>query len=812
MPNNTLVGAIRVEATLDAGKFIDGARKIQAQSKQTEAAVKSSFSGIGAAAKAGIAGFVGALSIGLLTAGIKKSLDYAASLKTVSQQLGVTTKELQEFRYAAEQVGIKQEESDRGLGQFAISLSKAASGSASVTKAFAAVGVTLADINSKSKLEIFGQIADQMNKQGGAARNAAAGNVIFGESFLKYAPLIAEGSKGINGLRDAAQRLGIVLSDKQIQNADQTARKLDDLQKVLGAQIAGTVANNANSILSLAQALGDLTSEILHFLGSNPQLALGIIGAIAGSRFGGLPGAAVGAIGGVMLGNKFAQNTADSNSDIRFRQQQFKTALQAYRNARSAPDVGGRVIPGVGTQASAGGQANVTASFKELNRQYKLFNDAVAASKRSGATVPLPQFLAHTPKTHAKKGPRDRSDDIEFQFLREQQQADMDILHAKQQLAGSSEQRAELDLQIIQIEHDMQAAEINDRVRRAERDKAEGKITEGALQQVEAQAVVLRARNDQATALKLQAFVESQMARQEQALFEADDQRYRFALENLQFADQMATTQADHRRIQLAILDTQFEQRRLELEHTKQLAIRNGATAQEIANIQAQIDNLANEKANAKAGVVKETQSPLQSYFDSIPEGAKEIGEALENYAVKGIQDFNDQLVDAILHAKSLKDVFHSVAESILGDLLKLAIQEAELAIFKGIFGGTTTPGFAGGGSILVGGGSPPGFATGGAIRVGGRSGTDKNLLSLNGLPIARVSYGERINIANDDTPMGGGGTVELTMHNDFRGADPSAVASITARLNQMQAEFPGKVVEAWADANSRFLFRAKRR
>jgi hypothetical protein len=51
-----------------------------------------------------------------------------------------------------------------------------------------------------------------------------------------------------------------------------------------------------------------------------------------------------------------------------------------------------------------------------------------------------------------------------------------------------------------------------------------------------------------------------------------------------------------------------------------------------------------------------------------------------------------------------------------------------------------------------------PGFATGGSITVGGHGGIDRNLLSLNGLPIARVSYGERINISNDNVGMNGRG------------------------------------------------------
>ena len=61
MANNTLIGALRAEATLESGKFVDGAKKIRKESKATEAQLKRDFSSMGAAVK----GFGGALTAGL---------------------------------------------------------------------------------------------------------------------------------------------------------------------------------------------------------------------------------------------------------------------------------------------------------------------------------------------------------------------------------------------------------------------------------------------------------------------------------------------------------------------------------------------------------------------------------------------------------------------------------------------------------------------------------------------------------------------------------------------------------------------------
>ena len=139
---------------------------------------------------------------------------------------------------------------------------------------------------------------------------------------------------------------------------------------------------------------------------------------------------------------------------------------------------------------------------------------------------------------------------------------------------------------------------------------------------------------------------------------------------------------------------------------------------------------------------------------------------------------------------------------------IKMLIFRAITAAFGG-GGGIGAPNIGASAAVNIGDVPVAGYASGGAMKIGGFSGTDRNLLALNGMPIARVSYGETLNISNGKDGMSGGPKgVSLTFHNDFRGADPSAVAAIQARLNQMQAELPGTIVSTMQDARSRFLWR----
>jgi hypothetical protein len=79
--------------------------------------------------------------------------------------------------------------------------------------------------------------------------------------------------------------------------------------------------------------------------------------------------------------------------------------------------------------------------------------------------------------------------------------------------------------------------------------------------------------------------------------------------------------------------------------------------------------------------------------------------------------------------------------------------------------------------------------------------------LATGGLALPRTSMAERARISNDNGEFGGM-RPQITMHNDFRGADPSAVAQIKEHLNQLEHRLPGQIVSTVQDAKKRFVLR----
>ncbi len=260
----TAIDPLIVKLIADNRDFIDGMNKSQrvadAKLDQIEKrgvkmgqGIKSGFN----LAKGAAVGFIASLGVDAVVQAVKAGLDYASSLGEVAQQLGVTTDALQEYRYAGSQAGLATEEIDMALGQLTRRIGEGVNGTKAQADAFEKLGISLKDAkgNVIATGDAIPLIADALQKIKSPAEQSAILLDLFGKSGAKLLPLLSEGSKGVNGLRDAAQKLGLVLSSEQIAKADETADKLDAVRQVLAAKIAGTVADNADSILALADAL-----------------------------------------------------------------------------------------------------------------------------------------------------------------------------------------------------------------------------------------------------------------------------------------------------------------------------------------------------------------------------------------------------------------------------------------------------------------------------------------------------------------------------------------------------------------------------
>lgn len=131
-----------------------------------------------------------------------------------------------------------------------------------------------------------------------------------------------------------------------------------------------------------------------------------------------------------------------------------------------------------------------------------------------------------------------------------------------------------------------------------------------------------------------------------------------------------------------------------------------------------------------------------------------DVGSTIESALTNAFQNGENALVDFLTTGEF---EFKSFTDSILKDLARIAVRQTITAGIAGLFPGAGAAGpllSAGGGG--GGGGLIPGFQTGGSFQVGGAGGVDRNVLSLNNQPVARVSKGETVNVSPNGGNNGG--------------------------------------------------------
>lgn len=710
---SALIGILRASLGLESAQFEAGMKRAQRTANQTNSAFKKSFGGLGNIVKAGFAGVVSGLSIGLITQGVKAALDYAGSLGEVSQQLGVTTRDLQVFRYAAGQAGISQEEMDKGLARLTKSMGEAQVGSKTMIAAFNAIGISVDDIRNKDAGAVFRLMADGLSKIPNAAERAAVETAIFGRAGQKLDTLLAGGSAAIDELALAAERLGIVLSDEQIQKADETADKLEALTTVLKARIAGVVADNSTAVLGLAESFGQLASDVFRAMSAMSQFA----------------------------------NSAPS------------WAKRIFESALPLNPLGfvNNIIRDVATRPGS----SVTVDLPPAR-----------AKPKTGGSSPR-QFLASG--GGSKKG-RSGSDDAErkrqealrnaFQFDQELLRAQQDVLRAQQSLATDYSERAALAIQMLNLEQRGFEREMQYAVASGELSKA--------------QAAQLQAEFAKKDALERQAVLAEEEAQRKEDYNRLEELDFDLQRDILESQEQLADTAKEQRDIRLRLLELDYRAEKARLD-----AVLADEQASYAAKEEARrrLANLNKTFGNDREATIRATAGP----FEQAQMQFGDLSEEMEQLKVQGIMGAADALTALTGGFGDFKDAAISAIRQVIAEFIRLQMIKFLMNVVGSAAGVPGAGSMMGGGSMFGPGNPGVGFAGGGSFIVNGLGGLDKNVMAINGVPVANVDNRERISI--DSVRHGRGGDSPINIPITINGnVSRETAMQVGARVRQAVA------------------------
>ncbi|WP_420139821.1 hypothetical protein [Sphingomonas sp.] len=656
--------------------------------------------GLGAGAGIATAGAV-AVTIALA----KSGLDYAQSLKQQSDQLGLTTHDLQVYQTAAQQAGVTTEQFRESVGQLAGNLGRAQQGGEEQQKLFAALNIDVGNARDgyKSLSDILPTIVDRLSKIPDQARRFAIETALGGEQLRRLDPILSGGTASFEALAASIEKTGGLLSDEQIQNADQTARKLELLGNQLQRDIAGTVANNAGAIETLATAFFHAAEGALKFFSAMTNRGnLDILNSsgltnFASGLLGNDPNKTRSQAFSDLLGNAegrraLAQRNAAALNELN-RIDQIRKVNAAGLSASSSGGVttlsGGSAIranlntaiPGLENVAdTASGRY---AAYVRLNAERQRILAADRASKaQSGVTAPQPGSPGDTSNLFAPKPPKRKSaQSLENERLqRERQYNDQlarlqeDELRAKEQQTGDINAQAEIERQLLERSYQRQLDDI-----RLEQERNVNRGADAKLE--EARATQLKAAAKAAHDAELAGIEQTRQV----GVLQAQTQHLQTTLDIdadlLSSRLSLARTAAKRRDIELQLLENARRQKEAQLDGV----INNPRSSpDEVQDAKARRAALPGQTAAERENIERRDAGPLKQYLDTLPRTAQEVNEAVEQAAANGLTNLNDKLAETV--GQFLK--LHGIAGQFVQDLIKIGLQRAALSIFSSATGG----------------------------------------------------------------------------------------------------------------------------
>jgi hypothetical protein len=214
------------------------------------------------------AGVAAAVAVGRgLASFIDKIRETADELDKTSIQLGLSTEELQGWRFAANLAGVDGAAFSQSLGLLQRNAFEASRGSAQMVDSFRRLGVEVRDSNGQLKdgNTLLEDVADGLANTENESERVALSLSIMGRSGRKLLPLFTQGAEGVRRAREEFEELGGGISqdviDQSVELTDEMTR-FDTAMDGVRSNIALALLPAMNRFVTFmkdgAAAVGDL--------------------------------------------------------------------------------------------------------------------------------------------------------------------------------------------------------------------------------------------------------------------------------------------------------------------------------------------------------------------------------------------------------------------------------------------------------------------------------------------------------------------------------------------------------------------------
>ncbi|MBQ0141766.1 MAG: hypothetical protein KBT06_03025, partial [Prevotellaceae bacterium] len=205
----------------------------------------------------------------------KGAAQYADDLATLSAQTGVSTDNLQKLDYASEFVDVSLETMSAAMARVTKDIEKAGDSSTDLGAIYKQLGVSVTESNGqlKSSEQIFYDLIDSLGKIQNQTERDNIAMSLFGKNAQDLAGVISAGSVGLKEYGDEAERVGLIMSEEEINKG----LELSDAMQKLNDTFDAVKNNLGMTVIPILTALFEAIANIPAPVISTIAIIVGLI-------------------------------------------------------------------------------------------------------------------------------------------------------------------------------------------------------------------------------------------------------------------------------------------------------------------------------------------------------------------------------------------------------------------------------------------------------------------------------------------------------------------------------------------------------
>lgn len=200
-----------------------------------------------------ITGFTGAVGMAFnrVQGWFSQTAEYGDRIDKMSQKIGMSAKNFQEWDFIMSQNGGNVESLKMGFKTLANQLNAVKKGSKDSVSTFRALGIRITDTKGRlrDQNDVFNDAVKALQRMQNPTQKAIYGNKLFGRSFIEMKPLLNQSAEAIENLRKQAQ--DTIISQEDIDNAVKYTDTMDRFNRIFQAKMAPIITRLMPKVLEI---------------------------------------------------------------------------------------------------------------------------------------------------------------------------------------------------------------------------------------------------------------------------------------------------------------------------------------------------------------------------------------------------------------------------------------------------------------------------------------------------------------------------------------------------------------------------------